>query len=82
MIKLKDLIDGGSSAPKHVDESLAISERIEPEDAQAFRQLRRGIEKAVHNASDLENAGHKMGEIIRQLQKIDKLVANEERKAR
>ncbi len=80
MLKLKDLIDGGSSAPKRVDESLAISERIEPGDDQALKLLRKSIVTAMGQSLDLGNKGHHMAEITRTLAKANKLLNDWQRK--
>ncbi len=86
MLKLKDLIDGASSAPKRVDEALAINER-EPNPAQnaaglknALSLLRKDIIQAMGKSLDLGNSGYQMAEITRTLAKANKLLNNLQRK--
>ncbi len=87
MIKLKDLIDRGSSAPKRVDESLAINEgpdsmQRRPRVSKGLLLLRKNIIQAMGQSLDLGNEGHHMAEITRTLAKANKLVNDLQRKGK
>ncbi len=85
MLKLKDLIEGDSSAPKRVDESLAINEDPASDaglsgDTKALLLLRKNIIQAMGQSLDLGNSGYQMAEITRTLAKANKLLNDLQRK--
>ena len=87
MIKLKDLIDGGSSAPKRVDESLAMNERPADDaglskDSKGLLLLRKNIIQAMGQSLDLGNQGYQMTLITNNLAAANKALNILQRKSK